>query len=62
MRMRRSIMPTYIKKVKGLEAKRPGENGSSILHCTLWKLGRENSKTVITLLIRIEQVHFLQGL
>ena len=48
--------------VKGIGAKRPGENGSSILHCALWKYGRENGKTVITLLIRIKQVHFLQGL
>ena len=59
MRMRRSLMPTYIKTSQGNRGRRPGENGPSILHCTLWKLGREIGKTVITLLIRNKQVRFL---
>ena len=55
MRMRRPLMPTY---VKGIGTRRPGENGSTILYTTPWKLRRENGTTVMTLLIRIRLLHF----
>ena len=38
---------------------RPAENGSSNLHCTLWNVGRETVKTLITPSVRNRQALFI---
>ena len=45
--------------INGLEARRPAENGSSNLHCTLWAFGRENVKTQITPSVCSRQARFI---
>ena len=59
MRMQRSVMPTYIKGSQGNRVKVSWSKGSSFYIDLYGKLGQKNGKSVITLFIRIEQVHFL---
>ena len=62
MRMRRILMPTYIKESQGIRGK--ASCRKRVINFTLhpMEIRAGKRKTVITLSIRIEQVHFLLSL